>query len=217
MPTLHRRHRGQHRRRLSVQRVRRLEGGVLLLLAVAGIVLVTLLPGNHPDARACLACGPYPGAAMLLNVALFLPVGVGLALLGTPWRAALGVGVGIALIVETLQLVLPIGHLARVSDLAMNVSGTALGLHLTRRRRVILYPRSRSALRFVITGAATWLLVLLLTAVGLHPSIPSGEYAAQLSPSLEDFSDHPGRIVAASLSGVELTEGRLPRTTPVRD
>ena len=217
MPTLHRRHRGQHGRRLSVQRIRRLEGGVVFLLAVAGIVLVTLLPGNHADARACLACGPYPGAAMLLNVALFLPVGVALALLGTPWRAALAIGFGISFIVETLQLVLPIGHLARASDLAMNVAGTAVGLHLTRRRRALLYPRSRSALRFVIAGAATWLLLLVLTAIGLHPSIPPGDYSAQLSPALEDFSDHPGRIVSASLSGVELTEGYLPRTASVRD
>jgi hypothetical protein len=218
MPTPHRRHRSQHRRRLSVQRIRRLEGGVLLLLAVVGIVLVTLLPGDRDaSSRACLACGPHPGAGMLLNVVLFVPVGMALALLGTPWRAALAIAFSIALVVEILQLVLPAGHIASVSDVAMNVTGTALGLHLTRHRRAILYPRSRSALRFVISGAMVWLLVLLLTAVGLRPSVPRGDYTAQLSPDLDGFADHAGQLFAASLSGIELADGIVPGTDALRD
>ncbi len=215
MPSSSRPHRNRHRRRLSETRIRRLEGAALLIIAVLGNAIVTLAPsGTGARTQACLLCGPHPGADMVLNLALFLPFGAGLALLGTPWRGALAIGFGMTLIIEMLQLLLPLGRVASISDLAMNAAGTMIGFRLTVRRREILYPRSRSALRFAIAASAVWLAGLALTAVGLRASLPGRPYIGQLSPDLADFDNHTGRVVSANLSGVPLPDGPLAGAAP---
>ncbi len=194
-----------------------MEGGALLALALLAIGFLTLVPtGNGTRTTFCVICGPHAGADAVFNVALFLPIGAGLALMGTPWRIALAIGVGVSFVVELLQVVLPIGRVGAAFDLLMNVAGTAIGVMLMRRRRAILYPRSRPALRFAVGGGAAWAIILALTAVGLRPSLPAGGYRGQWSPDLESFDAHTGRVVSANLSGFALPDGPLARTDTVR-
>lgn len=164
----------------------------------------------------CIVCGPTAGTDMIMNLALFLPLGAALALLGASWRTALACGLGATLIIEMLQLMLPIGRVASVSDVVMNLLGTAIGFQLASNRRRILYPRSPSSMRFLIVGSIAWLAILGLTALGMRPSHPRGQYIGQFSPDVEDFDRHGGRVQAARLSGFDLPDGPLPNTDAVR-
>ena len=194
-----------------------MEGSALLAGALAGIILLTLLPsGSSGETAICIVCGPHAGADVLFNIAIFLPVGASLALIGTPWRVALATSFGISLTVELLQLALPIGRVASASDLVSNVVGAAVGLYLTRRRRAILYPRSPSALRYATAGAGAWLLVLLATAVLLRPAIPEGQYFAQWEPVIDGFERPAGRVVAAGVAGIPAPDGRLVQSEELR-
>ena len=195
-----------------------MEGTALLAVAIVAIILLTLVPwGNRVTPAACIICGPHAGADAILNTALFLPIGAALALVGMRWRLALAVSVGISLTVELLQLTLPIGRVASVSDLLANVLGAAIGLHLTRRRRAILYPRSRTALRFAVGAASIWLLVLLLTGVLLRPSFPGGQYFGQWRPVLGEPDERvTARVIAAIAAGLSVPDGPFAPADSVR-
>ena len=190
---------------------------MLLALASVAIALVTLrASGAGEGVGACLVCGPHAGADAILNVALFLPVGAALALLGTRSSVALAIGFAASLTIELLQLALPLGRVASVSDLLANVLGTALAFHATRRRRAILYPRSRMAFRFATAAAVVWLLVLLGTAVLLRPSLPGGNYFGQWQPVLSEPAAPAARVVSASVAGMAVPDGRFARSEELR-
>ncbi len=194
-----------------------MEGTALLATALVAIGLLTLTPTGADEARkVCIICGPHAGADVILNIALFLPVGAALALLGTRWRMALAISIGVSVVVELLQLALPIGRVASISDLTFNAVGAVVGLQLTRRRRAILYPRSRNALKLAIGGGAVWLLVLLITALLLRPSLPGGRYFGQWRPILGEDAAPAGRVVSASAAGIPVPEGPYPQTDSIR-
>lgn len=218
MASSHRRSRGEHRRRYTAQRIRRIEGTALLGAAIIAIAFLTLMPsGDRVPSTACVMCGADAGARAVLNLALFVPVGAALALLGLQWRLALAVSFGLSLGVEILQLALPIGRVASIADLAANVAGAAIGLRVTRRRRAILYPRSRGSLRYAIGMAAAWLVVLLITAILLRPSLPTGPYVGEWRPVLGRPDGQAGRVVSATAAGIPVPDGPFADSEAVRD
>ena len=190
----------------------------MLGAAILAIAALTLLPaGGATTRRLCLVCGPIAGADVLLNLIMFLPVGLGLSLLGASWRATLATALGVTVIVEILQFVLPLGRITSLSDIVSNFSGAVLGAVIGRRRRALLYPRSRPALRLATGGAAAWLLMLLLTAIGLRASHPDGPYIGQLMTGDAGSTQNPAQVLSANLSGMPLSIGMLPHSGELRD
>jgi VanZ family protein len=205
----HRRERDRDRRVFTPRRVRRIEGAALLLIATIGVILATLRPTEGTPAHLCVVCGAHASVDAIVNILLFVPIGAGLALLGVRWRTAIMIGAAATILVETLQLALPLGRSASISDLLTNTLGTAVGYYLSEHRRAIAYPRSRAALRYAIGLGLAWLVMLTATAVALLPSIPEGGYIAQWQPALEPFDRFTGRVSSAHLSGVTTPNGRV--------
>lgn len=129
-------------RRRGHARVRlRTLGGGILAAAVVLIVATTLLPvaagkpsSVNVDPGATIGNYLRFGDDLLsarnigLNVALFVPFGLGLAL----WRRwgtgrVLPVGVMVSALVETSQFVLPLGRAADVDDVILNAVGATIG------------------------------------------------------------------------------------------
>lgn len=128
---------------------------VALVVAVyaAGIVANTVFPiylDRPPVERpwsANLVLVPlrdYEVADALMNVLVFVPVGVlaALVLRRPTWLKVLAVGAAVSAVVEITQLVtarlLAGGHVADVDDLLSNVTGALVGLALL--RVVVLHP-----------------------------------------------------------------------------
>jgi glycopeptide antibiotics resistance protein len=104
---------------------------IAIAMWFAALIYMTMRPTSSGRARLNLA--PFIGGGResarddLLNVALFVPLGLMLATTG--WRAlrTLVVAFAISLAVEITQYVVGSRRTADVNDLITNVSGAALG------------------------------------------------------------------------------------------
>ncbi|MFD9124890.1 VanZ family protein [Kitasatospora sp. NPDC059571] len=136
--------------------------GFLVVLALGGIVTLTLLPDTKLSladnarygAQECVldGAGPHPLSELLtatqssLNVALFVPLGLAVGLAGTWGRraAAAAVALCVPLAVESVQYALPVlGRACDAQDVWDNLFGLFLGLLLA----VVCGPVARAAVR----------------------------------------------------------------------
>ena len=202
-----RRGRERGRRVLTPRRVRTIEGAILLLLGSIGVILMTLRPVAAQAGAVCVLCGPHAGAEAVVNIVLFIPIGAGLALLGLRWRTAVLIGIAATVLIEVLQLALPLGRSASLLDLVTTFAGTVIGFHVSEHRRRFAYPRSRLALRYAVTAGVAWLLILTMSAAALLPSVPAGAYLAQWAPAVEGHDRYIGRVVSSHVSGVTVANG----------
>jgi VanZ family protein len=107
-----------------------------VVLGTLLVALLTLWP--LPDQRVsspawCIVCDADHVPNLVLNVALFLPLGVGLGLRGVPRLAALLLMALLTAGVEALQFHVVAGRDASLGDVLANLVGGALGLRLGRR------------------------------------------------------------------------------------
>ena len=125
---------------------------------------------------------------VLLNIALFVPLGVLLPLLWKPfrkWYAALGAGFGVSLLIELAQLFTGSG-MCDVDDLFTNTLGAMLGW-CAAMLVLALHQKNRTWPRYCALPAA---FALALSAIFIS-------YAAQPYGNLRDAS-----VTTADLSGV---------------
>lgn len=131
-----------HLRRRGLLTVPRAAVAVALCVYAAGVVANTVFPIYLDKPHEAFwqlyldPFAPYELDDALMNVAVFVPVGVlvPLVLPRAPWWAAAAVAAGFSLLIELSQFLtgnlLGGGHLADVHDLFFNVVGGLLGLVL---------------------------------------------------------------------------------------
>ena len=132
---------------------------ILLAGSLLFIATATLTPGRsdgvavtRPDFW-CLACGTEGGADVTLNIALFIPFGVALALLRVSPPRAFVVGAILSMSIETAQRMgFPVGRVASVSDLLTNAYGTLMGAYIAWHYRQWLRPTPGAAAVFSVVG-----------------------------------------------------------------
>lgn len=197
-----------------------------LILAIAGwllILFVTLFPAPDQVVTAadtsvwCLVCGEVGMVDVTLNIILFIPLGVGLGLLGIPWFRALLVIGFTTLTIEVLQLSVVTGRDASLSDLITNSLGGALGLAVASHWRRVLFPPPRTSMAVAGLGAAAWLLVQGFTAFALQRVLPRSVYYGQWAAELGQFEKFTGQVVTVRLDSVSLPGTRLARSDRVRE
>lgn len=169
----------------------RIERGLGLALAVVGalaIAYLTLRPGQGEDALPflCLTCGDRPLVDLVLNVLLFVPLGVGLGLHGVPFGRALVAGGLATFAIELLQFSIVPGRDAGLRDLLTNTAGAALGHLAGARWRTMMVPAPRAAGRVATGASIVWLLTQAVTAWALYPALPDTPWWARLQPPYHD-------------------------------
>ena len=174
-------------------------GGAALAVASALFIAAATLsptPGSTPTpGTVCLICGDYGGADFVLNVLLFVPLGLGLRVAGlSRWRAVL-VGAAATLAIELLQLRVVVGRDASVGDLVSNTLGTLLGAEAAVRWRGALLPDARWARRLGWTAALAWLALGTATAWSVVVRGPDGGLLFRRSPPMRQWGWFPGRIL----------------------
>ena len=190
-----------------------------LFLAGAGLLFIaatTLIPLPRQEAASqltplwCLVCGEYGGVDVVSNVLLFIPVAVGLRLLGV--RAAVVVAIGslASLAIETLQFTVIAGRDASLSDLLTNSLGSWIGVLIGTHQRSLLRPTAKQAIRLAGFGAVTWLAVQLATAALLRPWVPSGALRGAWARSVPGRDTFDGRVTAAFLLGTTVPDRSEP-------
>ena len=107
-----------------------------LVAWVLVILAVTVLPRWWAEA-ADAAARPTPTSEdyydVVGNIALFVPLGAGLALLRLPWRRAVALGAALSVAIELVQLLPALDRASQWHDVAANTGGAALGFAVTHR------------------------------------------------------------------------------------
>jgi len=201
----------------STPHLRRL-GLVLTIASLAAIAYATLLPesGQSLQSHFCLVCGSLGGVDAILNVLLFVPLGVGLALCGIPTRRALLTMSVLSVLIETAQLLLIPGRDATIGDVLTNTLGGAFGFAASRYTPILLRPSPRLASNLVIAWGAIWLGIQTISSFAFVPSIPESQYYGQLARSLGKLAVFQGRVLAASVDNIAIPNTAIANSREVR-
>jgi len=189
---------------------------ILLTGSLLFIATATLTPAKSSGVTVtlpdfwCLACGTEGGADVTLNVALFIPLGVALALLRVSPLRAFVIGAALSMAIEAAQRVgVPGGRVASVSDLLTNSVGTLLGASIAWHHRRWLRPSRGAAVVFSVVSMIVVASFLGFTgwALGRDPYRPVSFGQVGLVQSKGAFAAgygwYQGTVSRVLVSGVQ--------------
>jgi hypothetical protein len=187
----------------------------LWLGVISGTTLVPFEPVERAPAFFCMLCGFGAAADVILNVALFLPLGVALSTVG--WRPvrALTLGALLSLGIETAQFAIP-GRDPSFSDVLSNALGTVIGIALARSVDGWWRPGPRLSDVLTIGAALGATSVLAVTGVLFAPSFPEDTYYGGWTPRFGHLEWYGGRVLEVSVDGLQLPPGLIAPSALVR-
>jgi len=183
--------------------------GVLWASAAAWI---TLTPSGAPGSRGtddvvfqwCLLCGTRITGDAVLNIVLFIPLGLLLGIRWRPWVALLA-GLSLSSTIELAQLSID-GRYSSIGDIVWNGLGTGLGALIAAQVRVWAAPGADSV-RGRVLAVALPVAYLLLAGIAISPSGTDARYFGQRTPDLAFMPQHTGQVLEASLDGAPIPQG----------
>lgn len=201
----------------SAPHVRRY-GLAISLVSLLAIGFATLLPepDQQFDQHWCLICGSFGGVDAFLNVLLFVPLGVGLALSELSGIGALGMMCGLSLLIETAQFLVIPGRDSTFGDVVTNTLGGAVGFALARYAWTWLRPSPRVATVLTVGWCALWLAIQAISNYGFVPSLPESPYYGQLARDFGNFAVFNGRVIDARANDVVIPNSVLADSHAIR-
>jgi VanZ family protein len=176
-------------------------------LTVAGFLFIaalTLSP-QYGTVKAppsfCVLCGGSSVLDAILNVLLFIPLGVGLRLSGMSRRRAFAIGLVTTITVELLQLWIP-GRDTSLGDIFTNSFGGFVGIICADIWRVVILPSRREAARIASAWVIVWLAILAASAELAHISLPHTSSWGVWAPELLHHDYFPGTVHGATAGGL---------------
>jgi len=193
-------------------------GLTITIASLLAIGFATMLPerGQHPGQHFCLVCGSFGGVDALLNIILFVPLGIGLALSGFAGKRALLAAFGVSVLIETAQLFFIPGRDATIGDVLTNTVGGGCGFALARYAWTWLRPSQRIASILTIGWAAAWLAIQSLANYGFAPSLPESPYYGQLARAIGNFAVFEGSVIASGVGDVAIPNSIFPDSHALR-
>jgi len=180
--------------------------GLILLLTLVPGPEVTGSPEDLPSIL-CLICGERGGADGILNVLLFLPLGIALmAATGNAIRMVV-LAVTLSIVIEVLQGMIP-GRYPALGDVVYNSVGAASGIGLAAITEHLLWPGRRLAGALTIGTGAVAAGLFFMAGVLLAPSFPDTIYYGQWTADLHYMEAYEGRVLHASLGSMFLGSER---------
>lgn len=194
-------------------------GLVVTILSLLAIGFATLVPqaGIASESHLCLVCGSLGGVSALLNILLFVPLGIGLALSGIAPRRAIIFMCALSVSIETAQLLVVSGRNATIGDVLTNTLGGALGFAFARNFFTLLRPPPRTALVLTIGWSAFWLAIQAVFSFGFTPALPRSQYYGQIARCLGDANPFTGQVLSARIADVVVPDTRFSNSSKVRE
>ncbi|MFN8574007.1 MAG: VanZ family protein [Gemmatimonadaceae bacterium] len=178
----------------------------MTVASVAVIGRLTLTPAEPTAGLGpwCLFCGDLGGTDFVLNVLLFVPLGVALGLWGVRRWWLYVVPLLLSLTIELLQWTVVPGRDAALGDVVANSVGGALGLMALVRWEELLLPNTRLARRLAALGSL--LVITVLGAAGrlLQPEVPFLVHWVQWLPKKNGYDTFAGQLDSLQVNGVPL-------------
>jgi hypothetical protein len=186
--------------------------GLLITIAsVMAIAFATLSPepGVAVGSHLCLVCGSLGGLSAILNVFLFLPLGIGLSLCGVPGKRALVGMLGMSVLIETAQFLAIPGRNSTIGDVLTNALGGALGFAIGRYSDLWLRPPPQIARNLAVGWAAIWLAAQAISSFNFTLSLPDSPYYGQIARVLGNYAVFRGLVLTASVGDVQIPNTAL--------
>lgn len=181
----------------------------LSLILIARLTLRPLGDALPTHFNVCLLCGSTGTANFLLNIGLFVPLGIGLRLSGMRRWSAWTFALLLTATIETLQFYVVPGRDSDLGDIVANTLGAVIGVLAVDRQRAWLTPPSHLAGRLSGIAALFVCIVAAFVQWSLMPKIPHGIYYPQIAPDLPGYSLLNGVVVDATFDGGDLVIGRM--------
>ena len=179
---------------------------------MAMVLAATLTPtqGSEPTAGLlCFACGPRGAADALLNILLFVPLGLLFSTAGrSPAKRVLALAVA-SLAIEVAQTLIVSRH-PNLGDVVFNTIGAAVGVLGARLAPRLVAPTAHSARRLVLIATTAALCTALFTGYVSAPSFPEATYHGQWTPRLGNLEWYRGRVLSATLGPIDVPPWQLP-------
>jgi len=173
-------------------------------MALAAILWLTLRPNPASLLAVPAQCCAAPD--LVLNVLLFVPLGLGLALLGLRPRLAVAAGALLSATIELAQHWWVAGRFASLSDVAANVAGCFLGV-------LIVTQWGRRAKWWPVVAPFITVAVVLAWFLGgylAQPAIPGpSALTAEVAHTPAGMSPFTGEVLDVRLQGVALSDGPI--------
>ena len=153
---------------------------MFLAFALLVIAIATLwpMPGPSHQWAFCLACGAHGTSDLLLNIALFMPLGAALALRGRRSSSIAVLAGLLSAAIELSQFYIP-GRDPSLSDIVSNTLGAVFGALLVHSARFWLF-----RVGFVVTLALAGVLVIILVKTYFQSVF---EFPHKMFPELESL------------------------------
>lgn len=181
----------------------------LALVVIARLTLEPLGTTFPTHFDVCLFCGATGTANFVLNVLLFVPLGLGLRLIGVPRWVICVVGFAMTVGIETLQFYVVPGRDSDLGDIIANTAGAVVGIGVVDLHRTWLMPSSHVAgwlggvmALLICTGAA-------LVQWSLAPWLSRAVYYEQVAPDLPGYLLFNGTVLDATFDGAAIGIGRM--------
>jgi len=188
---------------------------ISLAAALILIAMTTLWPLPEQTAESartplfCLPCGDTGTADSVLNVLLFIPLGLALVWAGAPlWLAALVCALTTTT-VEVFQFFLIPGRDAAFADTLANTLGGGMGGILATRWRALLFPTRTRGVTLLVIGVLWVIVALMGSALLLQPSLPRPPWFGQWAVSGEDEGWFEGKVHNVELGGHRVPHGQI--------
>lgn len=175
------------------------------LVVVSGLLIAyfTLRPaGGGPQSA---IPGGYLASDVILNIILFVPLGIGLGLAGVRPRTAALVGGLASAAIELAQLVVVPGRFASIHDIITNTSGTVIGALLV----AGWAGRARWWRSLAPLAAGTVIVLWIGGGFLLRASLPGPRWYGQWAHDFERVETFRGRVLSYSMRGMAVGDGRI--------
>lgn len=175
------------------------------IIAALGALLVaasTLTPGGggEPLPITCFWCDRWALQDAILNVLLFIPLGVGIGVMRTRLVPASLAILLTTVLVEGAQLLVVPGRDPSLRDLLTNVVGGLAGHALGLRWAALLFPHKRVAWRAAGWARLAWVAMQLLAGWLLIPSLPERPASVIAGTHVGGFADFRGRVLRSGVA-----------------
>jgi VanZ family protein len=152
----------------------------------------------------------------LLNVLLFVPLGVGLSLSGlSPWKAVL-ICFALSLSIETAQAFIVRGRDSTLSDILTNTSGGAIGFWSARTVPMWLAPSRKRASWLAAIWGAIWLLIQIVSSYSFSPSLSPSQYYGEVAHELGARAMFHGQVDSARIGTIPIPNGAFTDSRSIR-
>jgi hypothetical protein len=186
-------------------------GLIITIASLIATAFATLMPEHSAAAQShfCLVCGSFGAVDVVLNIILFVPLGLGLALSGARGKRAVIAMCALSALIETAQFFVIPGRDSTVGDVVTNTLGGALGFAIVRYSGLWLVPPPRIARKLVSAWAIIWLAIQIVSNFAFAPSLPESQYYGQIARTFGEFTVFPGRVLSASINGMRIPNNAL--------